>query len=894
MDFEEQLEKAEKLESPSLVGSSVRSADDSPHNNYIHPEKYKAIGKEEPAKKPYASLMNSSIAASLDDLINEGALLGSEEDFDKFLDSEGKPKDDIKYLPGERASDESVPKEKKSVESKKSAELEPKVHHEPEAEPEHEDEEELDDHEIPNRKPAADEEPRTASNFYKQDDYSTPNLSEYQVENNIQDHSELLSNIKSIDPHRLPNSAFKRPDPPKPTASYTSSSKAGTPISSSGLDHSHDRIPHVHGQFDAVVTNDGIHSPYFHTDSRSRSISSDPSRRKERSSSRSAFKPHLARGDSYKNTHEVDPTKYELPAELEVNAEGKEVPDEDEGDDRRTRHSRPTMGESIAIAEAKAQEQEAGLPKDPSLVTTGDYTNFNVDNPSNEYSTSNLYATRSISSTNYLRSISRSRSRARPVEENEKNDANPEELVREGALINEDPYSTIDHLDTMVEEVLHPKSAEGASAETDGTVTEGEATKAVAKEGEDKAVPGTVKEIGVVHEGAEGEEKEEETTPLKMAHLDKSQESEKLESNTTTDKTEGEGEEEETAPLKTSSDKVDKEEEEKTELEIVAKKEDVDEETDSLVKTPLDKLDKEEEKTEPKAVAKEDEVEEEEEKESVPASETTADDSEKSEEKKESEDEITEKNDEVEVEDKKKDLKEDEGETKEPIEKQESSSKGGIVAATTGLVAATAGLVAAKTGLVTGDKKDEDEKEAEEDTSESTESKDEDKPESKEAVEPKEIDEAVKKEDEAVDAKDFGDSTTKEVKADVEEPKTKEVVPETKKSDVDDDLDDLDISPEELRKHLESQPIYIYTSLAGGMMIMQRTNRLVTILQANGIKFEYRDLGTDENAKKLWKRQAEGKTLPGIVRGDDFMGNWEKINDVNEEYKLRELLYETL
>ena len=82
MDFEEQLEKAERLESPSLVGSSLRSADDSPHNNYIHPEKYKT----RPKNKNAHSLLNSQIGASLDDLISEGALLGSEEDFEKFLD----------------------------------------------------------------------------------------------------------------------------------------------------------------------------------------------------------------------------------------------------------------------------------------------------------------------------------------------------------------------------------------------------------------------------------------------------------------------------------------------------------------------------------------------------------------------------------------------------------------------------------------------------------------------------------------------------------------------------------------------------------------------------------------------------------------------------------------
>lgn len=67
----------------------------------------------------------------------------------------------------------------------------------------------------------------------------------------------------------------------------------------------------------------------------------------------------------------------------------------------------------------------------------------------------------------------------------------------------------------------------------------------------------------------------------------------------------------------------------------------------------------------------------------------------------------------------------------------------------------------------------------------------------------------------------------------------------------DDDLDDLDISPEEIRKHLESQPVYIFTSLAGGMQVILRSNNLAAILQGNGIKFEYRDLGTDEEAKRF-------------------------------------------
>ena len=60
---------------------------------------------------------------------------------------------------------------------------------------------------------------------------------------------------------------------------------------------------------------------YFHTERpRSRSRSANPtSTTRERSSSRNSTgsrKPHLARGDSYKSTHEEEPSKYELPADL--------------------------------------------------------------------------------------------------------------------------------------------------------------------------------------------------------------------------------------------------------------------------------------------------------------------------------------------------------------------------------------------------------------------------------------------------------------------------------------------------------------------------------------------------------------------------------------------------
>lgn len=100
--------------------------------------------------------------------------------------------------------------------------------------------------------------------------------------------------------------------------------------------------------------------------------------------------------------------------------------------------------------------------------------------------------------------------------------------------------------------------------------------------------------------------------------------------------------------------------------------------------------------------------------------------------------------------------------------------------------------------------------------------------------------------------------------------------------------------PKTQKLNFEDEPVYLYTSLAGGFHVATRTNRLETILAANRIKFTYRDLGTDEEAKKVWRRYSNNKTLPGVVRGkDDYIGNWEDIEEANEDYRVRSLIYET-
>jgi glutaredoxin len=131
----------------------------------------------------------------------------------------------------------------------------------------------------------------------------------------------------------------------------------------------------------------------------------------------------------------------------------------------------------------------------------------------------------------------------------------------------------------------------------------------------------------------------------------------------------------------------------------------------------------------------------------------------------------------------------------------------------------------------------------------------------------------------------------KESESPVEENKETEAVP------VEEEEEELhEPTREEIIEMLKDEPVYIYTSLAGGGYHMpQRTNRLVTILSSNRIPFTYRDLGTDDEARSVWRRYSNGRMLPAIVRGkDDIVGNFEEIEEANEDYRVRELIYETL
>ncbi|QEU58224.1 hypothetical protein KDRO_A02390 [Kluyveromyces lactis] len=99
----------------------------------------------------------------------------------------------------------------------------------------------------------------------------------------------------------------------------------------------------------------------------------------------------------------------------------------------------------------------------------------------------------------------------------------------------------------------------------------------------------------------------------------------------------------------------------------------------------------------------------------------------------------------------------------------------------------------------------------------------------------------------------------------------------------------------QIEELVKQEPVFIFTSLAGGGIHMpRRTNRLATILTANEIEFTYRDCGTDSEARSIWKTYSAGRLLPGVVRGTSLIGNWKEIDDANEEYRLYEMIYNTL
>ena len=454
------MERVEKLPYPVLVGSSVKSADDSPHNNYIHPEKY--TGTRKPVQKKNHSLLNTSIGASLDDLISEGALLNSEEGFERFMDYKGNVRPDAKYLPRDENDNSKLAPFAKTaapIEHATSTVVATNLKASSLAVAESVDS----TSNVAEPSAAASSDSIGGVEFF-----STPNLSEYQLGHQISDHSDLLESVKSYNLSKLPSSDDSEAKS-KSNNAFGASERVSHNIrpSTPKGNHAFAKNRLEFGDNVNVVETDSMHSPFFQRDDRPSSRSRFPVSRVEDSRSisrdRDGARTHLARGDSYKNTHDDLPSNYELPADLTVIEPKKE-------DSRESRQTRPTLGESVAAAEAEIRKQKSqSVTRDPSLVTSGDYTNFNADGDSEILSDENLYSVPFEASANYLRLINRSRSRQPGRngdavshlmnDRNEKNDSDPAELVNEGAYVNDDPYSQVDGLDDMMKKVLSTSHA---------------------------------------------------------------------------------------------------------------------------------------------------------------------------------------------------------------------------------------------------------------------------------------------------------------------------------------------------------------------------------------------------------------------------------------------------
>jgi hypothetical protein len=71
----------------------------------------------------------------------------------------------------------------------------------------------------------------------------------------------------------------------------------------------------------------------------------------------------------------------------------------------------------------------------------------------------------------------------------------------------------------------------------------------------------------------------------------------------------------------------------------------------------------------------------------------------------------------------------------------------------------------------------------------------------------------------------------------------------------------------DLRHWDEDRALYLFTSLtAGSSHIVTATSRIDTILRNARIPFSYVDTATDESAKKLFQRRAQGKKFPFLVK----------------------------
>lgn len=86
-------------------------------------------------------------------------------------------------------------------------------------------------------------------------------------------------------------------------------------------------------------------------------------------------------------------------------------------------------------------------------------------------------------------------------------------------------------------------------------------------------------------------------------------------------------------------------------------------------------------------------------------------------------------------------------------------------------------------------------------------------------------------------------------------------------------------------KLLDPQPeVLVYTSYASGTLhVVPQTRRIQQILEANHIKHSLVELSTDTKAKRNWKWNGNGKTIPCVVRDNHILADLKSLEELNEK-----------
>ena len=388
---------------PSLVGSLVRLVDDDGANGAASASP-SAAHRRPRLRPPAKGAVVDQRGALIDELAQEGALMGDDEY--QFLGSQGEvvAAEQAPVHVDEDGNDLDQRVAQLAINLHKNRGLAPELTAEEAA-------------------PKTTPKPVAASS---NNIYLAPDLSEYQLDHQIHDHSLFVSLLESPhNPKKLPGYVDHQSPAPTQRALVLR-----TPLAPA------QPLQLAPPQVNVTDTTDGLHTPYWHTDrDLLRSRVRDSLKGRLPLNLRLTGRRHLARGDNYKTVHDELPLGYEMPGNLEPPAED----DGDGDDDRVTRHGKRTMLEKLQIAESALAPPAFGGLRDPLLVTLGDYTNFNVDLPHAYDDRLKLNAQQRLALASYLRLISRLRSRpAARREACAKDEADPSELVREGALVNDD------------------------------------------------------------------------------------------------------------------------------------------------------------------------------------------------------------------------------------------------------------------------------------------------------------------------------------------------------------------------------------------------------------------------------------------------------------------------